>query len=94
MPKTWTDQPDIVADATVHLTFSHAHRAEVYELRATADGRVWYVTVGNLFGSQTVACPSAPRAMAVATSVMQATPRSFKLPDDCSLVANATEVSS
>lgn len=69
--KTWTDQPDEVEHAIKIGSFTieaHderrvSHRAQV-ELRTrtpmeSPQVAVYYVTAGNLFGSQTVKCESA-----------------------------------
>ena len=53
-PKTWTHQPDQVIDAPVCVIIN-CWRDAMIEVRKTAEGR-YLVTVGNLFGSETVDC--------------------------------------
>lgn len=48
--KTWSDQPDVVLDAPIVLSFSLEDRH--LEIRKSGDH--YYVTSGNIFGSQTV----------------------------------------
>jgi hypothetical protein len=63
----WTDQPAEIADATLFGSFSietHNSKSAAVELHTKLSGLVdppmwWYVTVGSLFGSQTLRCKRA-----------------------------------
>jgi hypothetical protein len=63
--KTWTDQPDVVEAATKVAGFMVGGRdaAVVIEVRRDYHGAGYYVTAGNLFGSQTVRCRDAETAL-------------------------------
>jgi len=51
--RTWNDQPAEVEDGlTVCRFYANSWTFEVRK----AKGDVWYLTVGNLFGSQTLKC--------------------------------------
>lgn len=55
-PRHWTDQPEILDQAEIivgRIPVADAHGIEVRKL-----GVRWFVTHGNLFGSQTVECDS------------------------------------
>jgi hypothetical protein len=63
MAKTWTDQPDVVADLVV-LGTVHVHDRHV-EIRRVHGSSETYLTFGNLFGSQTIYCPTEGVALEV-----------------------------
>lgn len=54
--KGWTDQPDEVTACAVVCTGNFD--GGVWEVREAAEGR-WFLTVGNLFNSQTLLCETA-----------------------------------
>ena len=60
--KRWSDQPDEVLQGQVVLNTLYKDRA--VEVRSCPDG-TYYVTTGNLFGSQTVACRTVEQLLAV-----------------------------
>ncbi len=96
MPRNlhWNDQPRELEDTECVLRFNTDGR--ILEI-AHAHGR-WYVTQGNLFGSQTVQCPDVLTAMRLANDVAAAGGRKrkpenlIKLPEGCSLMGNAAAV--
>lgn len=56
MEKSWTDQPDTVEESRV--VFKAYFNSRLVEVRDAGGG--WYlVSVGNIFGSQTLSCASA-----------------------------------
>lgn len=60
--KTWSDQPDDVIGLRVMASVLVNHRR--FEVRRAPNGE-YYITTGNLFGSQTVRCEHADAAWAV-----------------------------
>lgn len=56
-PLTWTDQPEVLDGAEVICTGS-AKGDGHFEVRKTDDNE-WYITLGNLFHSETVKCDNA-----------------------------------
>lgn len=65
MEKTWTDQPDEVlqADIVAHsIAVGKTHHAEIR--KRSDDGR-YYLTIGTLFGSQTIVADNADVAWVV-----------------------------
>lgn len=55
--KTWTDQPNVVAECKVLCEFLlHADQTLSVEVRYNEVYQRWFVTAGNLFHSQTVEC--------------------------------------
>jgi hypothetical protein len=57
---TWTDQPETVAQSRKLASFMVGGRDQsvIIEVRRDWHGAGYYVTAGNLFGSQTVQCQS------------------------------------
>jgi hypothetical protein len=84
---TWTDQPIEVADGLIVCRFFA--NSQTFEVRK-AKGGVWYLTVGNLFGSQTLKC-YAPEvvfdAIDAGTSVSVKEGRSVGLPAGAELIS-------
>jgi hypothetical protein len=71
MGKHWDDQPDEVEGHTVVFrAFIYSHIVEVRS--ASNGGPHFYVTGGNLFGSQTVRCVDAPTAFRVMDATVKA----------------------
>jgi hypothetical protein len=58
--RSWRDQPKILEGAKVKTTFRLSHQQ--VEIREASDG-TYYVTVGNLFGSQTLYVPDAAKVL-------------------------------
>jgi len=56
MSKNWTDQPDEVENAKVLCRFYSKSASALFEVRKghVDDASPYYLTTGNLFGSQTV----------------------------------------
>lgn len=81
----WTDQPRFLRDAK-ELTSFYANRAiHVYKL-----GAKYYMTTGNLFGSQTIEVGDAAllvELIGLAANAKNGT--DAKLPEGCTLVPNA-----
>jgi len=50
--KQWTDQPDCVLGCVIFLHIYVGDRG--VEVRKDENNDCWYITVGNLFGSQTL----------------------------------------
>lgn len=90
---SWTDQPKEVEQAIVLL---HCYVTEVggVELRKGTEG-VCYLSVGNLFGSQTLRCLNVEAALRALQIVYDNTSagRVHKrlIPTDCVLMENAEE---
>ena len=53
MSKTWTDQPDEVAGTPILTSIYMTNIGQSVEVRGDFE-RSRYITIGNLFGSQTV----------------------------------------
>lgn len=67
-PKEWSDQPDCVLKA--HPVVSFSTNKAIIEIRDAGRSLVggeqsYYVSVGNLFGSQTLSCPNIYHVWAV-----------------------------
>lgn len=62
--KTWSDQPDAVLEAirAAEVQLRHGRSAEVREARPDGPTAGWYVTIGNLFWSETFYCIDARAA--------------------------------
>lgn len=50
--KQWTDQPDCVLGCVIYLNIYVGDRG--VEVRKDENNDCWYLTAGNLFGSQTL----------------------------------------
>lgn len=82
--RTWTDQPTIVEGIPIRVScFAHGRSLEI----RSDDAERHYVTIGNLFGSQTVSCPSLMEALRVFNVAANAAKHpQLELPDGCKLV--------
>jgi len=85
-PKTWEDQPDIVANAKRLCGFPlrDGWSAEVRKIDAansSTDKDVYFVTFGTLFGSQTIRCATSDDVFLVlATAEKKKGSKEAKLP--------------
>lgn len=64
-PLNWIDQPKILEQAPVVCRFHlDGKMVEVRKLtHPNVDHSLWFITAGNMFGSQTVKCPSAEKVL-------------------------------
>ena len=82
----WTDQPEVILRAEQIFKSYHNGRSVVgYRVRNT-NGDEWYITTGNLFGSQTISCNSIESYL-VALDLAVNAKKDAKLPDGCSIIA-------
>lgn len=84
--KTWTDQPDVVADLVVMGTIKIEDRH--CEIRRVHGSSETYLTFGTLFGSQTVYCPTERVALEVMCQVAK---KDHTLRNGARLVENCDE---
>lgn len=80
---TWTDQPPCLTDARVIFNGSVGERHA--EVRLGKDG-TFYVTQGNLFGSQTLRCDG-PEAAFAAIGVIASECKSTQPPEGCKVMS-------
>jgi len=83
-PRGWDDQPKLLE--RIPLVLHTSIEANVVEVRH-GGGAFYYVTVGNLFGSQTIECDSADVAFGIIELVGKKK-RSLSLPAGARLVPN------
>lgn len=85
--RSWNDQP-LFLEGTEKLLHVFIDGTSV-EVRKACDD-AWYVTTGNLFGSQTIKAPSAESAMRLINLAMSTKKkdRPVKLPEGYELVPN------
>jgi len=95
-PTTWTDQPSAVTEFPIILSVSSTS-GDIVEIRAenpplTVHGSRAYLTVGSLFGSQTLRCVSLLAAVLAANVVLHARRNSRDLtpPEGTVLLPNET----
>lgn len=69
--KTWTDQPDEVAERAIVATL---HVGDFIAEVRWANDNGWYITTGTLFGSQTLLCRDAETAFRVFEALSKGTP--------------------
>jgi hypothetical protein len=65
--KTWTDQPDVVT--TCDMLGTVRVKDQCVELRKVHGSSEVYLTVGNLFGSQTIYVPTERCALEILISI-------------------------
>lgn len=93
MNRQWTDQPEILETAEVLCTFTIGSGVIAEVRRSTS---LWYLTTGNLFGSQTIQSQSPEgvfRAIDAAYRVRdndRARQEGIKLPSGCELVSGGS----
>jgi hypothetical protein len=68
-PTTWLDQPETVT--VLPLAFRAFVHDRIIEIRSDGVAMEAYITVGNLFGSQTVRCDTLYIAVKMAHSIAQ-----------------------
>ena len=85
MPKTWDDQPDEVEDVPIRATLSLGDGLHA-EVRNGGRSQPYFLTVGNLFGSQTVKCPDADGVLTVLGIARSG--KTSALPNDADLLPN------
>jgi hypothetical protein len=84
--KSWTDQPNEVENCKIIGEFQI--KDKVVQIRSIPqDSPVpmnskYYVTIGNLFGSETILCATADLALYLICNLK----KGLKLPDGCKLV--------
>lgn len=85
MTRHWTDQPEVLEDLPVLHHFSMgSHVIDVFKKSDTE----WYITAGNLFGSQTVKCPSAEKVLeCLVLAGRRGKAQVPKVPEGCELLA-------
>lgn len=67
--KHWTDQPDAVTEAEPLSRFFLSGPGQSVEVRQIGYNDGLFVTVGNLFGSQTIKVPDAKTAFRVVGAI-------------------------
>lgn len=89
MAKSWTDQPDELTECPILCSFSLERKGDHHsvEVRHAGNSLVttqpgFYLTFGNLFGSQTVYAPDGIAAF----TVIRLAGISNKLPDGCKVM--------
>ena len=82
-PTTWTDQPEACEAASIIASF--ALDAAVVEVRGPELNGGYLVTLGTLFGSQTVRCHDAHTALVLIGKVRKTT---TKIGDGMTLLPN------
>ena len=89
MTRHWTDQPAMLEDLPVlHHFRAGDHVIDIFKKSDTE----WYITAGNLFGSQTVRCPSAEKVLeCLALSERRNKANVPKVPEGCELLDNASK---
>lgn len=83
MAKSWTDQPDVCEIAEVLCTFSITRKDDMHQVEVRHLNGDFYLTFGNLFGSQTVRAQDGQSAF----RVIKVAGISTKLPDGCVLMS-------
>lgn len=97
--RNWTDQPTYLYDAEslCVVNLPHARQAQVLCLRRGLLAPQFFVSCGNLFGSQTVEASNATRALALLGELNLAACENrevfLKKWPDCRLVPNAKQES-
>lgn len=84
--KNWQDQPDVVTSMRPlagTFTVSTVHGPKIVEVRESALGR--FVSMGNLFGSETLRCPDDRSVYALLAELGKDNPA---LPVGCEVVSN------
>lgn len=81
--RSWDDQPAAVEGVPIVAEFFAEGTA--IEVRYLAGGR-WFVSAGNLFGSQTIECVSAAVALLVIGSALKKSKQPRELPDGARLL--------
>ena len=85
MSKSWDDQPDEIEGAEVVLRNVRVQDRHV-EIRS--NGTLYWLTVGSLFGSQTVRCDSLETAIRALNGVGRVRKgKTARLPDGAELVS-------
>lgn len=84
--RTWTDQPDVVAGLPVSASLYLRSRS--VEIRKAAGG-AYYVTQGNLFGSETLFCKDADAMLRALQVIGHAGDKPVEVPQGCVVVSNA-----
>lgn len=90
MEKRWVDQPDCVEGARV-LLHQYVGEAQSVEIRRKDD--MYFLSVGNLFGSQTVLCPSSESTFECLDLVSRAAlnKQTITVPRSCTLIPNSEQ---
>jgi hypothetical protein len=82
----WTDQPEVILKAEQIFHSYHDCRTVVgYRIRKV-DGDEWYISTGNLFGSQTISCDSIESYL-VALELAVNAKKEATLPKGCVIIA-------
>ena len=90
MKRSLTDQPEILEGAEVLVDFFAKQVGARFEVRKT-DG-AFFLTTGNLFGSQTVKAPDAEsvlRVIGLAMNRDEGSEAPVALPDECEIMGAA-----
>lgn len=84
--RTWSDQPAEVEHYPVLLSVCQS--GKVIEIRCMESHGIAYLTVGGLFGSETLRCISLPTALRAAHIAIHTNPkkRPVVMPSGCALV--------
>lgn len=86
-PKAWLDQPDVV-QAAQPLVVSIGVGDQRAEMREHPDGRV-FLSIGNLFGSQTLECLDLRCAVLALAQALKATKKKpMGAPTGCTVLEN------
>jgi hypothetical protein len=85
--KSWTDQPDACEHAEVLCTFSITRKGDMHQVEVRHNNGDFYLTFGNLFGSQTIRAQDGMAAF----RVIRVAGISNKLPDGCVLMSPGTK---
>ena len=91
--KTWNDQPDACEQAVVLSDFSIG---DGYSVEVRKAQGVYYLTTGNLFGSQTLIATDADAmlsAIGKMASVTRTNGYSIEVPKGLALLSNAEDAS-
>jgi hypothetical protein len=68
-PKHWTDQPDAVTEAEPLCRVFNSNIGHSTEVRQIGYNDGFFMTTGNLFGSQTIRVPDAKTAFRILDAV-------------------------
>lgn len=86
MMKTWSDQPtgieacDVLCSLTIHAK-GHDRHVEIRQKPGDPNS-VYFVTIGNLFGSETICCQTANAVFAALTKIKTSQKSPVDLPDE------------
>ncbi len=86
MAKTWTDQPDVLEEFPIISSFYATFDKNNAHMEIRKGEHFYYLSAGNLFGSQTIRCETADKVFEVINNLNKGISDRKYLPKGCDVL--------